>query len=174
MDDLMNRLDDTATPRTDTHQHLFELIHDFDTAMLITHTEGVCHARPMAVAEIREGADAYFATHIDSPKIAEIEDNPRVLVTMQSRSEYAAINGDASIVRDRAEIARLWKDTWKVWFPGGKDDPKLCLLKVTADHGEYWDNSGTEGLKYLFEGAKAVLQGRTPDSDAGQHAKVDL
>ena len=170
----MARLDNSAGADTDMHQHLFELVHDFDTAMLITHTEGVCHARPMAVAEIREGADAYFATSIDSPKIAEIEANPLVLVTMQSSSEYAAINGSASLVRDRAEIERLWKDTWKVWFPGGKDDPKLCLLKVTADHGEYWDNSGMEGMKYLFEGAKAVLQGRTPETDKSQHAKVNL
>ena len=155
-------------------QHLYDLIKDFKTAMLVTHVDGVCHGRPMAVAEIRSGADALFATSISSPKIAEIEANPLVLLTMQSASEFACINGTASVVRDRAEIDRLWSDTWRAWFPKGKEDPSLCLLKVTASDGEYWDNSGAEGLKFLFEGAKALVQGRKQEFDQSQHAKVKL
>jgi hypothetical protein len=49
-----------------------------------------------------------------------------------------------------------------------------CLLRVKARSGEYWDGSGLQGLKYLLERMKAVLQKRTPDADAKQHAKVRL
>jgi general stress protein 26 len=159
----------------DTEKHLYELIKDFRTAMVVTHAQdGSCHARPMAVAEIKPGADAHFATTIDSPKIAEIEADSRILITFQSSSEFATLEGTATIVRDRILIDRLWSEAWRVWYPKGKDDPSLRLLKVSVEQGEYWDGSGIEGIKYMFEGMKAIFQGRRPEMDSSQHSKVKL
>ena len=159
----------------DTRQHLYDLTKNFKTAMLVTREpDGRLHARPMAVAEMKPDADAYFSTSISSPKIAEIEADPRVLITFQSGSEFASIEGTATIVRDRALIDRLWSEDWRLWFPKGKDDPTLCLLKVSARRGEYWDTSGIEGFKFMFEGLKAIFQGRQPEKNAAQNAKVDL
>lgn len=158
----------------DTHEHLFDIIEDFDTAMLVTRGTGNFHARPMAVARFEDGTDAYFATSIDSPKVAEIEAHPDVLLTFQGTSTYASVEGRASVVKDRALIEKLWSPAWKAWFPQGKDDPSLCILKIDPLSAEYWDNSGTKGLRYLFEGAKAVLQGRKAQADASQHAEVKL
>jgi general stress protein 26 len=159
----------------DTEKHLYELIKHFPTAMVVTHAkDGSCHARPMAVAEIKPGTDAYFATTIDSAKIAEIEADPRILITFQSSSEFATLEGNATIVRDRILIDRLWSEAWRVWYPKGKDDPSLRLLKVSVEQGEYWDGSGIEGIKYMFEGMKAIFQGRRPEMDSSQHSKVKL
>ncbi len=159
----------------DNQQHLYNLAKHVKTAMLVTHTkDGGIHARPMAVAELQKDADAYFSTSIDSPKIGEIEENSNVLVTFQSGLQFAVIEGRASIVRDRAQIDRLWSDDWRLWFPKGKDDPNLCLLKVSAEQGEYWDTSGLEGIKFMFESAKARLAGRTPEKSENQNAKVKL
>jgi general stress protein 26 len=159
---------------TDKHEHLYDLVKDIKTAMLITRAGGKLHARPMSVAELRPDADAYFAAALDSPKVAEIEADPLAMITFQDGGQYAVISGNARIVRDRALIDRLWSDAWKVWFPGGKDDPSLCLIKLEAQEGEYWDSSGTRGLKYLFEGVKSVLQGSRPETDETQHGKVAL
>jgi general stress protein 26 len=158
----------------DTQKHLYDLIKGFKTCMLVTHGRGGRHARPMAIAELKPDADAYFATRLDSPKVAEIESDGTVLITFQGSAEYAALYGSVTIVRDRALIKQLWSETWKPWFPGGKDDPALCLLKFHAAAGEYWDNSGLQGLEYLFEGMKAILQKRQPQTDEKQHAKVSL
>ena len=159
----------------DTQRHLYDLIKDFRTAMLVTHsTADGMHGRPMAVAQLKPDADAYFATSIDSPKVAEIEADPRVLVLFQSSAQFATIAGKATIVRDRALIEKLWLKEWSVWFPGGKNDPSLCLLKVDATAGEYWDNSGMQGLKYVFEGLKAMIKREKPKVDEKVHAKVDL
>jgi general stress protein 26 len=159
----------------DTQKHLYELIKDFDEAMLVTRTgNGALHARPMAVAELKPDADAYFATSIDSPKIVEIEAEPQALITFQDSSRFASINGKAVVVRDRAKIDALWSEAWRMWFPKGKDDPTLCLLKIEAISGEYWDNSGAKGLRYAFEGVKALLQGDRPAIDERQHAKVKV
>jgi general stress protein 26 len=154
-------------------QHLYELIKDLDTAMVVTHRGGEMHARPMAVAQMRPDAETYFATSLDSPKVAEIEADPRVAVLFQGGSRFAVVQGTATIVTDRALIETLWSETWRLWFPGGKDDPSLCLVRVDVHSGEYWDRSGLEGLKFLFEGLKAVLQGRTPEiAEPAQHARV--
>ena len=159
----------------DTRKHLYELTKHFKTAMLVTASrDGGIHARPIAVAEMKPDADAYFSTSIESPKIAEIEADPRVLITFQGRNEFATIEGTATVVRDRALIDRLWAEDWRLWFPEGKDDPTLCLLKVSAESGEYWDTSGVQGIKFLFEGMKAIFQGRQPVKDAAQNAKVAL
>jgi general stress protein 26 len=160
---------------TDTQKHLYELVKDFDTALLVTRDAGgKLHARPMSVAELRADADAYFATSIDSAKIAEIEADPDAMITFQSGSQFAAVSGTARVVRDRALIDRLWSEAWRAWFPAGKDDPSLCIIKIEARDGEYWDNSGLMGVRYLFDGVKAIFQGEKHDVHAGQHAKVRL
>jgi general stress protein 26 len=160
---------------TDTREHLHDLLSGFRSAMLMTRaSDGKSHVRPMAVAKLGPNEELYFATGLASPKVDEISKNPEVTVSFQSSSEFAALYGTARVVTDRVLIDKLWSEAWKVWFPGGKEDPNLCLLAVAPNSAEYWDNSGVEGFKYLYEGLKAVLQKRTPETDDTQHAKVRL
>jgi general stress protein 26 len=156
-------------------ERLYDVIKDFDNAILVTNgASGREHARPMHIAEIREDGDIFFATSMDSPKISEIAVNPEVVVTFQSSRQFAALYGRAEIVKDRNLIDHLWSEAWKVWFPEGKDDPTLCLIRVDGREGEYWDNAGMQGIKYAFQAAKAYVQGRTPNQDEKQTAKVRL
>jgi general stress protein 26 len=156
-------------------ERLYDVIKDFDNAMLVTRgASGREHARPMHIAEIREDGDIFFATSMDSPKITEIAVNPEVVVSFQSSRQFAAVYGRAEVVKDRNLIDHLWSEAWKVWFPEGKADPTLCLIRVDGREGEYWDNAGVQGIKYAFEAAKAYMQGRTPKQDEKQSAKVRL
>lgn len=160
---------------TDTKEHLHDLIKDFRSAMLTTRTpDGGVHIRPMAVAKLAKDEELFFATGLTTPKVDEIVKNSAVAVTFQSSSEFATLYGTARISKDRALIEDLWSEAWRVWFPGGKDDPNLCLLAITPTSAEYWDSSGLEGFKYLYEGLKAVMQKRPPTHDETQHAKVSL
>jgi general stress protein 26 len=154
---------------------LYNVIKDFDNALLVTKdASGRDHARPMHIAEIRADGDIFFATSLDSPKITEIEVNPEVVVTFQSHRQFAAVYGRAEVVKDRNLIDHLWSEAWKVWFPEGKADPTLCLIRVDGREGEYWDNAGVQGIKYAFAAAKAYMQHRKPDQDEEQNAKVRL
>ena len=160
-----------------TQQHLYDLVKHYVTALVITYrADGNAHARPMAVAQLQANLNAYFATNIDAPKVAEIEANPRIVVALQSESEHAVIYGKATIVRDRDLIHKLWSESWRLWFPEGKNDPSICLVRVDAEEGEYWDRSGVEGVKFIFEAGNAIVQGRPPhvDDDPRQHARIRL
>lgn len=156
----------TILSETDKRKKLGELISHFDTAMLVTKTgDGRLRSRPLAVAKQESEALLYFSTTIDSPKIRELEGDPQVNVVMQAARRFVSLTGRAHISRDRDLIERLWSDTWKVWFPGGKDDPSLALVVVEPDEASYWDSSGTEGVRLLFEAAKAYLTHERPSSD---------
>lgn len=158
----------------DRKEHLYDLLKDFDNAMLVTHSEGRMHARPMAVADLRRDADAYFFTHRGSPKVGEIADDSNVTLTFQAGRQFASVYGRISAVSDRALVEKLWKEPFKIWFPGGKNDPDLVVLRFEAESGEYWDNAGMGGLKYAFEAAKAYVSGEKPAVDDKVHGKVSL
>jgi general stress protein 26 len=158
---------------TNAPQHLEELLAGFDNAMLVTRrSDGQMRSRPMAIVEVRGDGAICFATAIDSPKTEELERDPHVNVALQSVGRFVSITGTGRILTDRALLDRLWSESWRVWFPGGRDDPSLCLLAVEAEEAEFWDRSGGRGFKYLFQAAKAYLSGTQPPPDGEQHGKV--
>jgi general stress protein 26 len=163
------------TDDTNAAERLRALLKDISTAMLVTHGEtSRLHGRPMAVAHAEAGDVLYFATDIESPKVSEILANPRAHVVFQDGSRYVFLTGMVSLSKDRAMIEKVWSEAWKPWFPGGKSDPSLCLLVFEANEGEFWDRSGTEGIKYLFKAAKAYATGGRPEIDEREHGKTTL
>ena len=152
-----------------------DVVKEFRFAMLTTMSkEGEFHARPMSVAEIKPDSTVYFATSLQSPKVEEISRDSNVVIIFQNSSQFATLTGQATTTQERTLIDRLWSETWRVWFPGGKDDPDLCLIAVEPERGELWDQSGLQGISYLLESIKAVASGAKPISDSDQHSKVTL
>jgi general stress protein 26 len=153
-------------------RHFLDVIHGFDTAMLVTRTDdGAMRSRPLMVAECRDDGTLYFATSAESGKVHELERDPHVNVTLQGERQYASLSGRGEILRDRALVDRLWTETWKVWFPAGKDDPHLCILAVHPHSAELWDNSGARGVRYFLKAAGAYLTGRRPRPSEDEYAR---
>jgi general stress protein 26 len=157
-------------------QHLYELLKGFKVAILVTRAGASgMHARPLAIADVPADGELVFATSSSSGKVAEIAADANVLVTFQAQSHCVCLSGRARVLQDRALIRQLWSEAWRIFYPGGSDDPCLCLIAVEPSEGEYWDNAGLQSLKYLFRGAKAYLSGERLTTDAAhEHAKVDL
>lgn len=158
-------------------KHLHELIADFSTGMLVTRApDGHLHARPLALASAQHDGNVYFSTSIEAPKVVELDADERVAVTFQDDKRYVSLAGTARTTRDRVLIDRLWSEAWKVWFPKGKDDPTLAIITVTPDTGEYWDQTGLAGVRYLFRSLEAYATGTKPSdgTDDRQNAKVPL
>jgi len=146
-----------------------ELMEHFDTAMLVTRTmDGRMRSRPLAIADKRDDGTLYFSTAIESGKVHEVEHDHNVNVVLQDKGRYVSITGEARIVRDRALVDQLWSESWRVWFPGGKDDPSLAIVAVDPAEAWYWDAAGTTGIRYLFSMAKGYLTGTRPASDGDE------
>jgi general stress protein 26 len=158
-------------------EHLVNILKDFDTAMLLTRTStGTLRARPMALAEVQGDGTIYLAAQINSEKVSELVADPNVALSMQGKLKFASVSGKATVSRDRSLIEKLWKDSWKVWFPKGKSDPDICIIAFDAHEGEYWDNSGLSGAKFVIKAAKALLTGEEMrgSGDPDANAKVSL
>lgn len=91
---------------------------------------------------------------------------------MQAGSTFLSISGTVRATRDPDRINDLWTDIQELWFPKGRNDPTLILLEVVPTFAEYWDRSGVEAVKFMFDAAKSRLTGRTLGEDEGKHAKL--
>lgn len=156
--------------------HVQKLLTDFHSGMLVTHAGSErFHARPMAIAERDANGDVWFVTSAGSPKVEEARADARALLTMQSTSKWVTLTGRIEVIRDREKIAELWSEAFNVWFPKGKDDASVILMRLVTDEAEYWDQSGLNGAKYALAAAKAYVKGeRVETHDPEQHATVNM
>jgi len=81
---------------------------------------------------------------------------------------FACLDGDIRIDNDFAQIDKLWNKHVEAWFPGGKDDPNLALLRFDIDSAELWEaDMSLGGL------AKMLFGGKLKGDEEGSHAVVD-
>lgn len=154
---------------------LRELIKDIDFCMLTTVDEsGDLHSRPMSSnGDIDADGDIWFFTNASSHKVSEIEKLPKVNVSFADpdNQRYVSVSGTAQLVRDRAKIDELWRPEFKMWFPEGKDDPEVALLRVGLEKAEYWD-SPSSTIGYALSFVSSLVTGKEPD--LGENRKVEL
>jgi general stress protein 26 len=140
---------------------LRKLIKDIRVAMLTTVAQdGALRSRPMASADVEFDGDLWFFTRASSPKTEELMDDQRVNVSFADGEEnrYVSVSGRATLVRDRDKVRELWSPFHKAWFPEGKKDPDLALIKVTVDRAEYWDAPASK-MVHLAWLTRAALTG---------------
>jgi general stress protein 26 len=127
------------------------------------------------MAASQDGFDGtlWFFTRASSHKVTEIRADSRVCVTYAepSSQDYVSFSGRAALVHDRAEIDKRWSPLLKAWFPNGKDDPEVALLKVTVEQAEYWDSPNSKVVQ-VYGYVKAALTGETPE--LGESKKVQV
>jgi general stress protein 26 len=166
-----------ATPQTqsDNLQRLREMVKDIDFCMLTTADEnGDLHSRPMSAnGEIDPDGDLWFFTGVSSHKVNEIAKLPKVNVSFADpdNQRYVSITGRAQLVRDRDKIEELWQPEFKMWFPEGKDDPEIALLKVHLEKAEYWD-SPSSTISYALSFVSSLVTGK--EADYGENKKLDF
>lgn len=147
--------------------------------MLVTYDEETgIRSRPMSVADRTGEADMWFSTAAPSDKVEEIRDNCEANVTFADGKHFVSLTGTASISNDRARIRQLYDKHWDAWF-SGPDDPAIRLVHVKVKRGEYWDTSGLQGLKFLWQAGKAILSSDESEradkkTDTDQHAEVKV
>ena len=164
----------TQTRQNDLEK-LRELVKEIDFCMLTTVDEsGDLHSRPMSSnGDIDPNGDIWFFTNASSHKVSEIAKLPKVNVSFADtdNQRYISVSGTAQLVRDQAMIEELWRPEFKMWFPEGKDDPEIALLRVSLEKAEYWD-SPSSTIGYALSFVSSLVTGKEPDM--GENRKVDL
>jgi general stress protein 26 len=122
--------------------------------------DGRVRSRPMASLKGGFDGDLWFVTRATTPKTEEIRENQHVNVAYADTDggRFVSISGLATLVRDPAKVAELWSRRLRSWFPDGKKDPDLALIRVRIDRAEVWDAKSASMVH--LEGLGAVLAQR--------------
>jgi general stress protein 26 len=161
--------------QADDLQKLRDMVKDIDFCMLTTMDEnGDLHSRPMSAnGEIDVNGDLWFFTGVSSHKVSEVANSPKVNVSFAEpkNQRYISITGVAQLVRNRKKIEELWKPEFKMWFPEGKDDSEVALLRISLEKAEYWD-SPSSTVSYALSFVSSLVTGEQPDF--GENKKLDF
>lgn len=155
-------------------QKLIDKIKDIDIAMMTTADEdGSLRSRPMRNMQLKEDGVIWFFTGYESGKSQELKNDSHVNLSYAKPDDqlYVSVSGRASLTRDQAKIDELWNPMLKAWFPNGKDDPNIALIKVTIEKAEYWD-SPSSAMVHLYGVVKAAITGER--ADPGENKKINL
>jgi general stress protein 26 len=119
------------------------------------------HARPMTAQLDGERGPIWFFTAKDHALVHNLRTGNRAIATFTSKGHdiFATVHGTLTLDNNRATIDKLWNRFIAAWFEGGKDDPKLALLRLDAERAEIWVDASS-----LVAGIKLLL-GADPKQD---------
>lgn len=129
--------------------------------------------RPMFTQKVEDDGSLWFFSGKSSEKNNEIKDTTKVhlLYGDPGKSNYLSVVGEATVVEDQSKIDELYTPYVKAWFQGGKDDPDICLIKITPSDAYYWDTKHGKLVSFMKIMA-SVVSGKTMDDGIEGNIKV--
>lgn len=82
---------------------------------------------------------------------------------------FACFSGTLSEETDRARLDKQWSTAIEAWFPDGKDDPNLLLVRMDLGPASIWC-----GELNVFDAAKRLVGMDLHKAAEGQHAETVL
>ncbi|AKD04744.1 pyridoxamine 5'-phosphate oxidase family protein [Pontibacter korlensis] len=155
-------------------EKLIDKIKDVKIAMMTTvDDDGSLRSRPMKTQQTKADGELWFFTGYESGKSHEIEHDAHVNLSYAEPSDnlYVSVSGRARVTRDQQKIDELWTADMKAWFPGGKEDSNIGLIRVVIEKAEYWDTPNNT-MVTLFGMAKAAITGEP--AKGGENKKINL
>lgn len=120
--------------------------------------------QPMAANGSREEGLIWFYTGADTD-LAEAARNggkAQMCVMDHSQSYYAAVIGSLSTHRSEQHIDRYWNAITSAWYPDGKQDPNLTMLKFAPESAAIWIGSNNP-VRFGWEIARSAISGDEPN-----------
>lgn len=164
---------DTLTPQ-DAEHALWGHLEKSRTGMLGLDRPGE-HLQPMTAFREAESGSIWFFTRDDTDLARAVAAEPGAPAAFAYASKdqdlWASIHGRLSIHNDPERIRRWWNPVVAAWYPEGREDPHLTLLRLDAGEGRIWVS--TKGpIRFGLEVLKTNVTGELPD--AGGRADVRL
>ena len=160
-------------PNDSDLRKLGELIEDIEVAMLTTRTsDGSMVSRPIQTLKLDVSGELIFFTASKSHKVEDLTDDAEANLAYAHPGEhrYVSVRGRARMDRDSDTIHELWTPAQKIFFPEGRDDPNLMVLRIRVRDAAYWE-AADNFIARAFDFARGMLD-ESP-SDLGEHGHLD-
>jgi general stress protein 26 len=131
------------------------------------------HFQPMTAFAEPESGTLWFFTSRDSDLARSAAGGGKAMFVFLSRDRelQASIRGELTAHLDDLHRDKYWSSVVSAWFPKGKSDPNLTMLKFVCSEAQVWI-SEAGGIKFGWEIARANVTGSRPD--VGGWATVKL
>lgn len=156
-------------------QKLRKLVTDANMCHFVTNlSKAPLSTRPMRTLQVDDQGHILFFSKEGSTKNNDIQKDELVQLfyTDKSSSEYLTVFGEAQIIKDKNLIEELWTPIAKAWFPDGKDDPSITVIKVYPVDAYYWDTKNSKMVS-LIKIAIAAVTGKAMD-DGGVEGTINV
>ena len=113
---------------------------DLRTGMLGLATEHEGHAQPMTAHFEGEQGPLWFYAHAHSRIALAAERSHAAVFHYIGRKHdlYACIHGEVTMTGDQRAIEHFWSEEVARWYPNGRNDPDLALLRFTPSSAQIW------------------------------------
>lgn len=156
----------------DLREHLWDAIEAKRTGML-----GACvtpheHMQPMTAHVERETQTLWFYSYNDTDLANHARMGQHAMFCVESKDNLlqACIGGAMHLERDPERIEKFWNPMVAAWFPEGKKDPRLTLIRFDLEDAKVWFNDQGK-IAFMYQIAKANLTHTTPDPGTNKHIK---
>lgn len=110
------------------------------------------HTQPMTAQFEGEGGPLYFFLNKDNGLLEGLGgSSKRAIATYTGKGHdlFASVHGSLVEDNDPATIDRLWNPHVEAWFEGGRNDPKLALLRLDTEKAELWLGGSSIGAMVM-------------------------
>lgn len=147
---------------------LDELVNEGDVVMLTTVLRGHLTSRPLTVAGLGAGT-LLFLVDSTAEWVLALQAPAEVNASISTRrNDWVSVTGAATVTNDHEAIARLWSPAASAYFDGA-DDPRIRVLQLHMESGEYWSAPGAGPLGRLVSIVSAAVGS---DAGAGERGRV--
>lgn len=131
-----------------TRKDVARAMRDMDLCFMASKAQdGGISSRAMSNnAQVDWDGDNWFFSNGDTRKIAELQADPAVTLSFQSKDTWIATQGKATLHPDDPALFREhWTKDLDRWFEDGIETPGLTLIQVRAERAEVNGRAG-EGV----------------------------
>lgn len=136
---------------------VFDVLADVRAGMLGL-TAGGDGFQPMTHFPDAASGTIWFISSTDTAMVQSLglgEDAEYVVIS-DDHDVHISLRGKLFQLHDEAKLDALWSPFVSAWFEGGREDPRIALLRFDPEVGDVWA-SDTSTLKFGFEIIRANL-----------------
>jgi len=137
-----------------------------DGPFVMVGLSGGGHSEPLTVQLDKDQVDTLLFFVSKDNRVAR--GGPAMVQFVSKGQDYfACLSGRIAVDNDPALIDKLWSKQVESWFPGGRNDPNLTLIRFDIDDAELWESDMSLSGQF-----KMIFGGRINPDEEGSHARV--
>ncbi len=117
-------------------------------------SEGFPNTKAMLPPCEREGIKVfYWHTNSPSMKVRQYRNNPNACIYFCDKRFFRGVmlKGTMEVLEDEEIRTKLWKNSYSMYYKGGKDGGDFIILKFTAESGRFYSNFSSEDFTPSYD-----------------------